>query len=52
MSKEEAIRRLTALWNEQVGMFPWLRDQIPLAIYINRNIDTVLRYRLLDRYSK
>jgi hypothetical protein len=53
MSKAEAIRRLTARFNEQVELFPsMMRTEIALAFYISSNIDTVRRNNLLAEHAK
>jgi hypothetical protein len=54
MSKEEAIRRLTARWNEQVEQRvpSMVRTESALALYICCNIDTVCRNNLLEDYAK
>jgi hypothetical protein len=49
MSEAEAIRRLTARWKEQVALFPELRIEMPLLVYISRNIVTVHRNNLLPQ---
>jgi hypothetical protein len=46
-----AKRRLTNRWLEQVELYPLMRREIPLALYIRANIRAVLRYDLLKDYS-
>lgn len=55
MTKREAIRRLTNRWNEQVEKYPLMRDDIPLALYLRRNLPHVLNSPLenpLAAYEK
>lgn len=42
-TKQEAIRFLTARWHEQCEQFPHMRENIPLALYISRNLDAAMR---------
>ena len=49
----EAIRRLTARFNEQVELFSsMMRTESALAFYISSNIDTVRRNNLLAEHAK
>jgi hypothetical protein len=53
MSKVEAIRRLTAHWNDLVKLFPsMIETESALEFYISRNIDSVRRNNLLAQYDK
>lgn len=49
--RQTATRRLANRWREQVDLFPDMRTDIPLALYIRRNIATVMRNDLLIDYS-
>lgn len=51
LTRQEAIKRLTARWNEQVDRFPAMRETIPLALYIRSNVAIVMRRNLLASYS-
>lgn len=42
IDKATAVRRLTNRWHEQCERWPTLRERIPLALYIQRNIQAVL----------
>jgi len=50
--RETAKRRLTARWKEQVDQFPLMRRDIPLAMYISANLQSVMRFDLLASYDK
>ena len=52
MTKREATKRLANRWLEQVDLFPAMRDKIPLALYISRNIAAVRRNDLLKEYAQ
>jgi hypothetical protein len=51
VNKAEALNRLTNRYNEQVERYPLMRDNIPLALYIRRNIKQVMRNGTLASYS-
>lgn len=48
----EAIARLTARWNEQCERWPLMRRDIPLALYLQRNVALVMRRGLLASYGE
>lgn len=43
LDKATAKRRLINRWHEQCRNFPRMRDEIPLALYVRRNLTAVLR---------
>lgn len=43
ISREEAKRRLTNRWNEQVERWPLMRKDIPLELYVRQNLPHVLK---------
>ena len=49
--KSTATRRLTNRWNEQCEQFPIMRNEIPLELYLTRNLARVMLYNLLERYD-
>ena len=49
--KETATRRLTNRWNDQTLQFPVMRKDVPLDLYIRRNLRTVMRDDLLKAYE-
>jgi hypothetical protein len=51
MTRAEAISWLTIRWHEQCERYPLMREDIPLALYIQRNVGAVLanaRMRKVD----
>lgn len=58
LSHKEAVARLTARYAEQAEKFPRLRETVPLALYISRNVRAVRvfgslgEYRLGEDYAK
>ena len=51
LDRVAAIRRLMARWNEQCERYPTMRVDIPLAQYIDVNLEHVMRYDLLADYE-
>ena len=49
--KETATRRLTNRWNDQTMQVPVMRKDVPLDLYIRRNLRTVMRDNLLCEYE-
>lgn len=45
-----AVRRLTNRWNEQVKLYPTMRDKVPLSLYIRRNVRHVMAHDSLADY--
>lgn len=43
LDRQTAIRRLVNRWYEQCEMFPRMRDEIPLSVYVRTNLPHVLR---------
>lgn len=43
LDKATATRRLTNRWHEQCRLFPTMRNEIPLALYVRRNLPAVLK---------
>ncbi len=52
LSRAEAVARLTARWNEQAEKFPRLITDVPLHLYIRRNIRAVRVFGTLQDYAK
>lgn len=52
LDKLTTIRRLTNRWNEQVEKFPRMRDDVPLALYIERNFKGVRDNELFADYDQ
>lgn len=50
ISESEAKRRLTARWQEQCERAPMMRIDIPLALYVARNIRITQECDLLKAY--
>lgn len=42
LDRATAIRRLTNRWLEQAGLYPAMREQIPLNTYVRVNLPAVL----------
>lgn len=42
VDKTTAQRRLTNRWHEQCRLYPTMRDDIPLALYVRRNLAAVM----------
>lgn len=51
IDRATARRRLTNRWLEQVERYPLMREEIPLALYIQRNIHTVMQNGALADYA-
>lgn len=50
IDRQTAVRRLTNRYNEQCELFPRTRE-IPLKLYIRRNVSHVMREGLLESYN-
>lgn len=48
---EEATEQLTARWHEQVRLFPTMALDVPLSLYVRRNLGVVRRHALLQDYA-
>ena len=51
ISKQEATKRLTRRWQEQALLFPTLRQDVPLSLYLRVNRPHVMRHGLLTAYG-
>ena len=51
ITKEEALVRLTARWLDQCEIFPMMREEIPLHLYVRENLPHVMKNGLLAEYS-
>lgn len=51
IDRQTAVRRLTNRWLEQVEAFPAMRHEIPLALYVRRNLQAVMKGGLLRDYA-
>jgi len=51
ITREEAIGRLTRNWERQVARFPTTARDIPLTLYIQRNISSVRTGDLLKEQT-
>jgi hypothetical protein len=45
-----AVRRLTNRWHEQAELYPTMRKDIPLELYIRRNVRHVMKNDSLADY--
>jgi hypothetical protein len=52
IDKQTAVRRLTNRWREQCELYPTMREEIPLALYVRRNLPGVMRDGLLADYDR
>jgi hypothetical protein len=52
ISRAEAIKRLTNRWQDQVDKFPRMREDVPLELYIRRNIRAVRVFGGLEKYAR
>ena len=52
IDRQTAVRRLTNRYREQSDLFPTMRDSVPLALYIRRNVGHVMREGLLESYNQ
>jgi hypothetical protein len=52
IDQAEAIRRLTNRWEEQVELYPAMRHEIPLDLYIRRNLAVVMKCGQLADYAR
>ncbi len=52
LTRQEAIKRLTNRWNEQAEKYPLMRREIPLELYIRRNLQIVLTSELDDPLAR
>jgi hypothetical protein len=43
MTKKEAVAYCERRWREQCDRFPTMRDDIPLALYVSRNLRATMR---------
>lgn len=51
ITREEAVKRLTNRYHEQSLLYPTLRDDVPLEMYIRENIDRVQANGMLAEYA-
>jgi hypothetical protein len=51
ITKQEALQRITARWLEQCAMFPTMRLDIPLHLYVSSNLAHVMRNGLFEQYA-
>lgn len=51
INRTEAIARLAARYNEQCERWPLMRHDIPLNLYLQRNVANVMRGGLFATYS-
>lgn len=42
LDKHTARRRLTNRWHEQVRLFPTMREDVPLRLYVSANLRSVM----------
>jgi len=52
LRKDEADERLERRWVEQTLLFPRMRRDIPLALYLSVNRSYVMRHGLLAAYQR
>lgn len=52
MARKEARERLAARWREQAEIYPAMRTEIPLEVYIKANLRHVMRENLLKEYAR
>lgn len=51
VDRTEALSRLTARWLEQCRLYPTLRYEVPLHLYVRENLPHVMTSGLLAEYS-
>ncbi len=51
IDRQTAVRRLTNRCREQCDLSPTLANDIPLKLYIRRNVGHVMREGLLESYN-
>jgi hypothetical protein len=52
ITREEAIKRLTRRYNEQSEKYPLMAKDVPLALYLKRNLPSVLASPLANPMAK
>jgi hypothetical protein len=52
ITREEAVARLTARYEEQCLLTPLLRDDVPLKTYIAANVERVQANGMLAKYAE